>query len=107
MSKARDLADLLDSSGDVKSAKLDNVPTYSDVTDTASGLMKKDHKIKLAGIETSANNYVHPTGAGAKHIPTGGSVEQILVNSASGTATWQDNNRATTGKAIAMAMVFG
>jgi len=54
MSKARDLADLLDSSGDVKSAKLDNVPTYSDVTDTASGLMKKDHKIKLAGIETGA-----------------------------------------------------
>jgi len=53
-SKARDLADLLDSSGDVKSTKLDNVPTYSDVTDTASGLMKKDHKIKLAGIETGA-----------------------------------------------------
>lgn len=33
--------------------------------------------------------YVHPTTAGNKHIPTGGSIGQILKNTASGTATWQ------------------
>ena len=33
--------------------------------------------------------YTHPTTAGNKHIPTGGTVGQILKNTASGTATWQ------------------
>lgn len=47
-------------------------------------------KNKLAGIATGANNYTHPTTAGNKHIPTGGTVGQILKNTASGTATWQD-----------------
>ena len=32
--------------------------------------------------------YAHPTGAGNKHIPTGGSAGQFLKYSASGTATW-------------------
>lgn len=66
-------------------------------------------KTKLAGIAANANNYVHPTTAGNKHIPTGGSVGQILKNTASGTATWQNetitpiaNNLTTTvaGKAL-------
>lgn len=34
------------------------------------------------------NNYVHPTTAGNKHIPTGGAANQILRYSASGTAVW-------------------
>lgn len=46
-------------------------------------------KTKLGTVATNANNYVHPTTAGNKHIPTGGSVGQILKNTASGTATWQ------------------
>lgn len=54
MSKARNLANLLSSSGDVKTDRLNNVPTYADVTDAASGLMKKDYKIKLEGIERGA-----------------------------------------------------
>lgn len=45
-------------------------------------------KSKLDGIATNANNYVHPTTAGNKHIPTGGSSGQILKWSASGTAVW-------------------
>jgi len=45
---------------------------------------------KLDGIATSANNYVHPTGAGNKHVPTGGTAGQLLTNTASGTGTWQD-----------------
>jgi hypothetical protein len=43
---------------------------------------------KLDGIATSANNYVHPTSAGNKHIPTGGATDQVLTYSASGTAVW-------------------
>ena len=39
---------------------------------------------------TDANNYVHPTGAGNKHIPTGGATDQILTYSSSGTAVWAD-----------------
>ena len=45
---------------------------------------------KLDGIATSANNYSHPTGAGNKHIPTGGSADQVLTYSSSGTAVWGD-----------------
>jgi hypothetical protein len=36
------------------------------------------------------NGYVHPTTSGWKHVPTGGSVNQILVWSADGTAVWAD-----------------
>lgn len=45
-------------------------------------------KNKLDGIADNANNYVHPTTAGNKHIPAGGSSGQILKWSAAGTATW-------------------
>ena len=37
---------------------------------------------------TNANNYSHPTSAGNKHVPTGGSSGQFLKYSSSGTATW-------------------
>ena len=45
---------------------------------------------KLDTIATSANNYSHPTGAGNNHVPTAGTVGQVLTNTASGTGTWQD-----------------
>ena len=35
-----------------------------------------------------ANTYTHPTSAGNKHIPSGGSTGQILRYSAAGTAAW-------------------
>lgn len=50
---------------------------------------------KLAGIEEGANKYVHPTTAGNKHIPAGGSSGQILRWSADGTATWGTDNDTT------------
>ena len=53
MSKARKLADLLTSSGDVKTDHLDNA-TYSDATTSAKGLMASGDKSKLDGIETGA-----------------------------------------------------
>ena len=48
-------------------------------------------KTKLSGIANNANNYTHPTTAGNKHIPAGGTPGQILVNTGNGTAKWQDN----------------
>lgn len=44
--------------------------------------------------------YTHPTTAGNKHIPTGGSVGQILKNTASGTATWQDESATTIANSL-------
>ena len=52
--------------------------------------MSTTDKSKLDGIATNANNYVHPTTAGNKHIPSGGSTGQTLTWSASGTAVWSN-----------------
>ena len=41
----------------------------------------------LSAIDTDTV-YVHPTGAGNKHIPTGGAAGQFLKYSSSGTAVW-------------------
>lgn len=69
------------------------------------GLSTNDYtaaeKSKLSGIEANANNYVHPTTAGNKHIPAGGSAGKILGWASDGTAQWVDDhnteyNDATT-----------
>lgn len=49
--------------------------------------------IKIDGTETTV--YTHPTTAGNKHIPTGGSNGQVLKWSASGTATWGTDANTT------------
>ena len=58
--------------------------------------------------------YTHPTTAGNKHIPSGGSSGQILRWSASGTAVWGDDNNTdinvmqhTTNAANYRPLVFG
>jgi hypothetical protein len=43
---------------------------------------------KLNNIEDSANNYVHPTTSGNKHVPTGGSDGQVLGWDDDGIAKW-------------------
>lgn len=49
---------------------------------------------------SSANTvYAHPTSAGNKHIPAGGSSGQILRWSADGTAVWGSDNNTTYGNA--------
>ena len=53
---------------------------------------------------TNANNYVHPTSAGNKHIPSGGSTDQILKYSSSGTAVWADP--AGGGSGVHATMLF-
>jgi hypothetical protein len=41
---------------------------------------------------TTFDKYTHPTGAGNKHIPTGGSSGEFLKYDSSGTAVWADDN---------------
>ena len=69
--------------------------TYSTATQSANGLLSAADKKKLDGVATNANNYAHPTTAGNKHIPAGGSSGQILRWSADGTATWGSDNNTT------------
>lgn len=71
--------------------------THSTATKSANGFMSSSDKSKLDGIATNANNYVHPTTSGNKHIPSGGSSGQILRWSADGTATWGAENDHTYG----------
>ena len=46
---------------------------------------------KTAGTITIANTYTHPTTAGNKHIPSGGSNGQFLGWDSAGTAKWVNN----------------
>ncbi len=73
----------------------DTNTTYGAATATTAGLMSANDKTKLDGIATGANKYTHPTTAGNKHIPSGGSSGQILRWSADGTAVWGNDNNTT------------
>lgn len=73
----------------------DTNTTYGVATTSTNGLMSASDKTKLNGIATGANNYVHPTSAGYKHIPSGGVSGQILRWSANGTAKWDDDQKET------------
>lgn len=68
------------------------------------GLSTNDYttaeKNKLAGLK----NYIHPTTSGNKHIPAGGSANQILGWSADGTAKWV-NEKDTTYSVMSGATV--
>lgn len=80
-------------------------------TGTKNGLLSSSDFTKLAGIEANANHYVHPTSAGNKHIPSGGSAGQILRWSASGTAVWGNDVNTTynnfTGASASVAGASG
>lgn len=73
--------------------------TYGAASTSNDGLMSKGDKTKLDGIATGANNYVHPSTAGNKHIPAGGTSGQVLRWSADGTAAWGADNNTTYGAA--------
>ena len=68
--------------------KADKNHTHDDATTTTAGFMSAEDKAKLDGIAEGANNYVHPTDAGNKHIPAGGATGQALLWTADGTAEW-------------------
>lgn len=80
-----------DSTGGTKLATVTELDNKVDKV-SGKGLSTNDYttteKNKLAGIEANANNYVHPTTSGNKHIPSGGSSGKILGWSADGTAAW-------------------
>ncbi|MCD7999042.1 MAG: hypothetical protein LUH21_17645 [Clostridiales bacterium] len=64
-------------------------------TQSTNGLMAATDKKKLDGVATGANNYVHPTASGNKHIPSGGTSGQFLKWSSDGTAVWAADNNTT------------
>ena len=75
--------------------KLDGIETSADVTDTANvvAALTAGTNVQISDNGTiSATDtdtvYTHPTTAGNKHIPTGGSAGQFLKYSSSGTAVW-------------------
>lgn len=80
--------------------------SYSNATTSAAGLMSSADKTKLDGVASSANNYSLPTASsstlGGIKIGTGLSIDGSGVVTASG-----GSGGVTTGKAIAMAIVFG
>lgn len=63
------------------------------------------YETKLKGIADNANNYVHPSTAGNKHIPSGGSSGQILKWSADGTATWGAETTYSAATSDALGLV--
>lgn len=65
-------------------------------TQSLAGLMSSTDKKKLDGIAEGANKYVHPTSAGNKHIPSGGSSGQFLGWDSAGTAKWVSNPNTDT-----------
>ena len=82
---------------DTEQTKLSGIEASADVTDTtnvvASLTAGTNVAIAADGTVSSTDTdtvYTHPTGAGNKHVPTGGSTGQLLTNTASGTGTWQD-----------------
>lgn len=85
------------STNDYTTAEKQEVAKIANKVDKVEGkqLSTEDYttaeKTKLGGIADNANNYTHPTTAGNKHIPAGGTPGQILVNTGDGTAEWQDN----------------
>ena len=85
------------STNDYTTAEKQEVAKIANKVDKVEGkqLSTEDYttaeKTKLQGVAANANNYVHPTTAGNKHIPAGGTAGQILVNTGDGTAEWQDN----------------
>ena len=66
------------------------------VSGTVDGRDLQTDGTKLDGIASSANNYTHPTSAGNKHIPSGGSSGQYLKYDSSGTAVWADVSTGVT-----------
>lgn len=85
------------STNDYTTAEKQEVAKIANKVDKVKGkqLSTEDYttaeKTKLSGIADNANNYTHPTTAGNKHIPAGGTPGQILVNTGDGTAEWRDN----------------
>lgn len=89
---------------DAEKSKWNNKADNTKVSIEQDGLMSKEDKSKIDGIEANANNYTHPSNSGNKHIPAGGSEGQILVWSEDGTAVWGNDNNTTYSAATESAL---
>ena len=65
-----------------------NTPVYIASDGTATALSYTIAKSVPSDAVFTDTVYTHPTTAGNKHIPSGGSSNQVLVYSAAGTAAW-------------------
>lgn len=88
-----DLTNAATARGNLGLAIGSDVQAYSAVLAATTASFTTADETKLDGIEASANNYVHPTTAGNKHVPSGGAANQYLKYSADGTAVWSDPNK--------------
>lgn len=71
--------------------KSDDTHTHPVVTASVDGLMSAADKVKLNGVATGANDYVHPTGDGNLHVPATGTTNNTKVlkaGSTAGSAAW-------------------
>lgn len=74
---------------DITISSTDNA--YSNATTTTDGLMASSDKSKLNGIEANANNYIHPTTDGNKHVPATGTTNNgkvLTAGSTAGSLSW-------------------
>ena len=68
------------------SMKSPTISAIADITQKSNGVITKTYTDGTPAADVTV--YTHPTTAGNKHIPSGGSSGQVLVYSASGTAAW-------------------
>jgi len=96
MSRARNLANLLNSSGDVKSDRLSNVPVYANASSSADGLLTKEDKSKLDGIATAATANGTVTGSGTTSGTNTGD-NTVCTSGTATTATTLETARTING----------
>lgn len=89
------LSQFTNDSGYLTATDVDTSQNHTHANKTVLDKITQTMLDKIAGIAEGANKYVHPTTAGNKHIPSGGTSGQILRWSADGTATWGVDNNTT------------
>uniref|UniRef100_UPI0022E4C1BB hypothetical protein n=1 Tax=Enterocloster aldenensis TaxID=358742 RepID=UPI0022E4C1BB len=89
------LSQFTNDSGYLTAADVDTSQNHTHANKTVLDKITQAMLDKLAGIAEGANKYVHPTTAGNKHVPSGGSSGQILRWSADGTAAWGADDNTT------------
>ena len=77
------------------STTVEGMTTLISENDMASNSSTKPPTQSSVKAYVDANTYTHPTSAGNKHIPTGGSSGQFLKYDSSGTAVWAADNNTT------------
>ena len=89
-------------SNDARSTQIESDLTSSNTTLQTNIDSKVDNSRVLTDVPAGAvftdtdTVYVHPTTAGNKHIPSGGTTNQVLTYSSNGTAVWADANAGSS-----------